>query len=117
MSERGTMMALGAAAGGALGFFFWKHLQARAEKEGETDSLDLWVPIAGGAAVGALVVYTQTKAQSRSNPAKCGPFGTASPEAIALLQQIQPETLYKPMRNDFVQIGAVYPDPKTVGLF
>jgi hypothetical protein len=43
--------------------------------------------------------------------------GKASPEAVALLQQIDTKRVYRPVRNDIMQVGEVYADPKTVGEF
>ncbi len=125
MNDAHKTLAYGAVAGGILGYALWSRIQGQAEKEGETSPLDVWVPVGLGAAFGVFAVHVLSSPRPtaasvpgvKSNPGKCGDFGQASPQAITLLQSINPTSLYRPLRNDLVQVGEVYQDPKTVGEF
>lgn len=121
-----SALVAGGLVGGLLGYAFWKHQQTAAAKDGEIDPLDPWIPVGAGVALGALAVHVwQPKGQAtsiptlfaRSNKGDCGDVGKASPEAVALLQQIDTKRVYRPVRNDIMQVGEVYADPKTVGEF
>lgn len=125
MNETTKTLTFGAVAGGILGYALWSRIQGRAEADGETSPLDVWVPVGVGMAFGAFAAHAltqpvQTAASvpgTRSNPDKCSDFGKASPQAIELLQSIDAGQLYRPMRNHLVQVNEVYQDPKTVGEF
>lgn len=125
MNDTHKTLAYGAVAGGILGYALWSRIQGQAEEDGESSPLDIWVPVGLGAAFGAFAMHVLNTPRAaatsvpgvKSNPGKCGDFGQASPQAISLLQNIDQSRLYRPMRNDVVQVGEVYQDPKTVGEF
>lgn len=107
--NQSTAAAFGAVLGVVTARLIYGHLHPEEEPS-------ILVYVAGGAAGYAAGSYASQRGLLARNNGKHG-SGLVGKEAIALLEQIDPNALYRDAVTKEVKIGLVYPNEKTVGTF